>query len=146
MIERGRETLRFGPLKPVGLEKPEGGRPWAVIQLRAENVDRTMFSMVGFQTKMKWPEQKRIFSTLPGLEKAEFLRLGSIHRNTYVQGPEVLSADLSLKGNDRVFLAGQITGVEGYTESSAIGFLLSWKVCSCEALPLQRLLLHPKVV
>ena len=123
MIERGRETLRFGPLKPVGLEKPEGGRPWAVIQLRAENVDRTMFSMVGFQTKMKWPEQKRIFSTLPGLEKAEFLRLGSIHRNTYVQGPEVLSADLSLKGNNRVFLAGQITGVEGYTESSAIGLL-----------------------
>lgn len=123
MIERGKETLRFGPLKPVGLERPDGKRPWAVIQLRAENIDRTMFSMVGFQTKMKWPEQKRIFSTLPGLESAEFLRLGSIHRNTYVQGPEVLNENLSLKNNNRVFLAGQITGVEGYTESSAIGLL-----------------------
>jgi methylenetetrahydrofolate--tRNA-(uracil-5-)-methyltransferase len=123
MIERGDETLRFGPLKPVGLERPEGGRPWAVIQLRAENVDKTMFSMVGFQTKMKWPEQKRIFSMLPGLENAEFLRLGSIHKNTYVQGPEVLNEDLSLKSNSRVFLAGQLTGVEGYTESSAIGLL-----------------------
>ena len=123
MIDRGDETLRFGPLKPVGLERPDGSRPWAVIQLRAENVEKTMYSMVGFQTKMKWPEQKRVFSQLPGLGEAEFIRLGSIHKNTYVQGPEVLNSDLSLKTNSRVFLAGQLTGVEGYTESSAVGLL-----------------------
>lgn len=130
MIERGVETLRFGPLKPVGLEKPSGERPWAVIQLRAENVDKTMYSMVGFQTKMTWTEQKRIFRLLPGLESAEFHRLGSIHRNTYVNGPSVLQPNLSLKYNRRVFLAGQITGVEGYTESSAMGVLAGRFACA----------------
>ena len=124
MIERGRETLRFGPMKPVGLDDPKTGRrPWGVIQLRQENVEKTMYSMVGFQTKMKWPEQKRLFSSLPGLSNLEILRYGSIHRNTYVNGPEVLNPDLSLKDNPRIFLAGQITGVEGYTESAAIGLL-----------------------
>jgi len=124
MIERGRDTLRFGPMKPVGLEDPRTGRwPWGVIQLRQENKEKTMYSMVGFQTKMKWPEQKRIFASIPGLKDAEILRYGSIHRNTYVQGPEVLNSDLSLKDHPRIFLAGQITGVEGYTESASIGLL-----------------------
>lgn len=124
MIERGRETLRFGPMKPVGLTDPRTGRwPHANLQLRKENVDATMFSMVGFQTKMKWPEQRRVFSMIPGLESAEFLRFGSVHRNTYIKSPEALAEDLSFKSNRRVFLAGQITGVEGYTESAAIGLI-----------------------
>lgn len=125
MIERGDDTLRFGPLKPVGLQDPATGQtPYAVIQLRMENRDATMYSMVGFQTKMKWPEQKRIFSQLPGLEAADFLRLGSVHRNTYVQSPKILNADFSLKNAPNVWLAGQITGVEGYTESAGIGLLV----------------------
>lgn len=124
MVERGRETLRFGPMKPVGLENPHTGhRPWAVIQLRQENRDKTMFSMVGFQTKMKWGEQKRIFASLPGLRDAEFLRFGSVHRNTYLHSPKILKADLSLQKSPHIFLAGQITGVEGYLESSSIGLL-----------------------
>lgn len=124
MVERGRETLRFGPMKPVGLTNPKTGhRPWANLQLRLENKEATMWSMVGFQTKMKWPEQKRVFSMIPALKNAEFLRYGSVHRNTYVKSPEVLSSDLSFKGNGRVFLAGQVTGVEGYTESAAIGLV-----------------------
>lgn len=124
MIERGKETLRFGPMKPVGLTNPHTGhRPWANIQLRKENVEATMYSMVGFQTKMKWPEQKRVFSKIPGLANAEFLKYGSIHRNTYLDSPKVLTPNLSFKKNSRVFLAGQITGVEGYTESTAIGLL-----------------------
>lgn len=124
MIERGRDTLRFGPMKPSGLDNPKTGR-WshANIQLRMEDVGGSMYSMVGFQTKMKWPEQKRIFQTLPGLKDAEFLKLGSVHRNTYLNGPKVLNKDLSFKSNGRVFLAGQITGVEGYTESASIGLL-----------------------
>jgi methylenetetrahydrofolate--tRNA-(uracil-5-)-methyltransferase len=124
MIERGRDTLRFGPMKPMGLDDPKTGRrPWGVIQLRQENIEKTMYSMVGFQTKMKWPEQQRLFSTLPGLSQIEILRYGSIHRNTYVEGPKTLSRDLSLKDHPRIFLAGQITGVEGYTESAAMGLL-----------------------
>lgn len=124
MIERGRETLRFGPLKPVGLIDPRTDlRPWAVIQLRQENLQKSMYSMVGFQTKMKWGEQKRIFGKLPGLKEAEFLRFGSVHRNTYFQSPEIIDGDLSLKKLPNVFLAGQITGVEGYLESSAMGLL-----------------------
>lgn len=124
MIERGRETLRFGPMKPVGLTDPRTGRwPHANIQLRKENVDATMFSMVGFQTKMKWPEQARVFKMVPGLETVEFLRFGSVHRNTYIKSPDALAPDLSFKSNRRVFLAGQITGVEGYTESAAIGLV-----------------------
>lgn len=124
MVGRGRETLRFGPMKPVGLTDPRTGRwPWAAIQLRQENKNGTMFSMVGFQTKMKWPEQKRVFSMLPALANAEFLRFGSVHRNTYFNSPQILNANLSLKAAPRIFLAGQITGVEGYTESAAIGLL-----------------------
>lgn len=124
MIERGRDTLRFGPMKPVGLTDPRTGhRPWANVQLRLENVQGTMYSIVGFQTKMKWPDQKRVFGLIPGLANAEYHRLGSIHRNTYVNSPAVLSPDLSFKNHDRLFLAGQLTGVEGYVESAAIGML-----------------------
>lgn len=124
MVERGRETLRFGPMKPVGLIDPSTGRrPWANIQLRLENKQATMYSMVGFQTKMKWPEQKRIFSMIPALSDAEFLRFGSIHRNTYLKSPEILASDLSIRAAPYIFLAGQVTGVEGYTESAAIGLL-----------------------
>jgi len=124
MVERGRDTLRFGPMKPVGLTDPRTGRwPYANLQLRKENLDATMFSMVGFQTKMKWPEQARVFALIPGLESAEYLRFGSVHRNTYIKSPDALAKDLSFKSNRRVFLAGQITGVEGYTESAAIGLV-----------------------
>jgi methylenetetrahydrofolate--tRNA-(uracil-5-)-methyltransferase len=124
MIERGRDTLRFGPMKPVGLTDPRTGRwPYANVQLRKENLDATMFSMVGFQTKMKWPEQKRVFALIPGLENAEYLRFGSVHRNTYIKSPVALEADLSFRKNRRVFLAGQISGVEGYTESAAMGLI-----------------------
>ncbi|MEZ4742580.1 MAG: methylenetetrahydrofolate--tRNA-(uracil(54)-C(5))-methyltransferase (FADH(2)-oxidizing) TrmFO [Bdellovibrionota bacterium] len=124
MIERGRETLRFGPMKPVGLVDPKTDkRPWANVQLRKENKDGTMYSMVGFQTKMKWPAQKEVFSQLPGLKNVEILRYGSVHRNTYIESPKVLNNDLSFRSNPRIFLAGQITGVEGYTESAAMGLL-----------------------
>lgn len=125
MIERGRETLRFGPMKPMGLIDPRTGqRPWAAVQLRFENLEGSMVSMVGFQTKMKWPEQKRIFSSLPGLKDVEFFRYGSVHRNTYLKSPEVLQADFSFKGAPHIYLAGQVTGVEGYVESAAIGLLV----------------------
>lgn len=124
MVARGPETLRFGPMKPVGLTDPRTGRwAYACLQLRLENVEGTMYSMVGFQTKMKWPEQKRVFSMIPALREAEFLRFGSVHRNTYIKSPDALSSDLSFKSSPRVFLAGQVTGVEGYTESAAIGLL-----------------------
>ncbi|WP_320170065.1 methylenetetrahydrofolate--tRNA-(uracil(54)-C(5))-methyltransferase (FADH(2)-oxidizing) TrmFO [Maridesulfovibrio sp.] len=122
MADRGDMTLAFGPLKPVGLIDPRTGeQAFAVVQLRAENKDRTAFNLVGFQTKLKYPEQKRIFRMIPGLENAEFLRLGSIHRNTYVNAPEVLDENLALKTDSRIHLAGQITGVEGYLESAACG-------------------------
>ena len=120
----GRESLRFGPMKPVGLIDPKTGqRPYAVIQLRPENKGKTAYNLVGFQTKLKYGEQMRIFKMIPALKNAEFLRLGSIHRNTYVCGPRVLRPDLSLKGHPNVYLAGQITGVEGYLESTASGLL-----------------------
>lgn len=120
----GRDTLRFGPMKPVGLEDPRTGRrPHAVVQLRPENKSRTAFNLVGFQTKLKYGEQGKVFRLIPALAKAEFLRLGSIHRNTYVCGPKVLRSDLSLRGNPKIYLAGQITGVEGYLESAACGLL-----------------------
>ena len=123
----GRESLRFGPMKPVGLTDPRTGRrPWAVVQLRPENRARTAFNLVGFQTKLKYGEQSKVFRMIPALHRAEFLRLGSIHRNTYVCGPRVLRQDLSLKGYPSVYLAGQITGVEGYLESAACGILAAW--------------------
>lgn len=122
----GRDSLRFGPLKPVGLTDPRTGRrPFAVLQLRAENQSKTAYNLVGFQTKLKYREQQRIFRMIPALRTVEFIRLGSIHRNTYVCGPRVLRPDLSLKGHPKVYLAGQITGVEGYLESAACGLLAS---------------------
>ncbi|OEU65778.1 MAG: methylenetetrahydrofolate--tRNA-(uracil(54)-C(5))-methyltransferase (FADH(2)-oxidizing) TrmFO [Desulfovibrio sp. S3730MH75] len=122
MADRGDQTLTFGPLKPVGLIDPRNDeQAYAVVQLRAENKEKTSFNLVGFQTKLKYPEQKRIFKMIPGLENVEFLRLGSIHRNTYVNAPEVLDEKLALKADSRIHLAGQITGVEGYLESSACG-------------------------
>lgn len=122
MAESGRDTLAFGPMKPVGLEDPRSGRrPYAVVQLRRENVDGTAYNLVGFQTKLKWGEQKRIFRTIPGLEQAEFLRMGSIHRNTYLDGPRLLTPTLELRGSPGLYFAGQITGVEGYVESTAMG-------------------------
>lgn len=125
MAERGEMTLAFGPLKPVGFTDPRTGeRPFAIVQLRAENRDKTAFNLVGFQTKLTYPEQKRIFRMIPGLGNAEFLRLGSIHRNTYVNAPEVLDETLQLKARPGFYLAGQITGVEGYLESAACGLWL----------------------
>ena len=123
MASRGEMTLAFGPLKPVGLVDPKTEeQPFAVLQLRAENAAKTSFNLVGFQTKLKYPEQKRVFGLIPGLAKAEYLRLGSIHRNTYVNAPRVLTPSLELKKKSGVYLAGQITGVEGYLESAACGF------------------------
>jgi len=124
MAERGRETLRFGPMKPVGLDDPRTGRwPYAVVQLRQDNALGTLWNMVGFQTKMKHAEQVRVFRTIPGLQHAEFARLGGLHRNTYLNSPRVLDSSLRLKALPRLRFAGQITGVEGYVESAAIGLI-----------------------
>ncbi len=129
MAERGAEVLAHGPMKPVGLSDPRTGkRPYAVVQLRQEDVGGTAYNLVGFQTRLTWPEQRRIFRTLPGLAEAEFLRLGQIHRNTYVDSPRLLGADLSLNSQPRLFFAGQITGVEGYVESAACGYLVALSV------------------
>ena len=122
LAERGERTLAFGPMKPVGLADPRtGGRPFAVVQLRQENRQATLYGMVGFQTKMTWPEQRRVFRKIPGLERAEFARLGSLHRNTFLDAPRLLDADLALRSEPRLHFAGQITGVEGYIESTAMG-------------------------
>jgi methylenetetrahydrofolate--tRNA-(uracil-5-)-methyltransferase len=124
MAERGRETLRFGPMKPVGLDDPRTGRwPYAVVQLRQDNALGTLWNMVGFQTKLKHAEQVRIFRMIPGLEHAEFARLGGLHRNTFLNSPKLLDRQLRLKAQPRLRFAGQITGVEGYVESAAIGLL-----------------------
>jgi methylenetetrahydrofolate--tRNA-(uracil-5-)-methyltransferase len=124
MAERGPETLRFGPMKPVGLFDPhEGRRPYAVVQLRQDNALGTLFNMVGFQTKLKHGEQVRIFRMIPGLERAEFARLGGLHRNTFLNSPRLLDGQLRLKAEPRLRFAGQVTGVEGYVESAAIGLL-----------------------
>ncbi|MDD4356487.1 MAG: methylenetetrahydrofolate--tRNA-(uracil(54)-C(5))-methyltransferase (FADH(2)-oxidizing) TrmFO [Smithellaceae bacterium] len=124
LAARGHDALAFGPMKPVGLINPRTGTmPYAVVQLRRENSSGTLYNMVGFQTKLTWPEQKRIFRLIPGLEYAEFARLGSIHRNTYIHSPSLLTASLQLKTNPNIFFAGQITGVEGYMESTAMGLL-----------------------
>lgn len=123
MASRGRDTLRFGTLKPVGLADETGKRPYAVLQLRKENEAGTAYNLVGFQTNLKFPEQKRIFSMIPALHSAEFLRYGVMHRNTYIQSPDVLNRDFSFKNNRKLFFAGQITGVEGYVESAASGLL-----------------------
>lgn len=123
MAERGKDTLRFGMLKPVGLYDENGKRPYAVLQLRKENLAGTAYNLVGFQTNLKFSEQKRVFSMIPALKNAEFLRYGVMHRNTFLNGPQVLSPDSSLKEDGKVFFAGQITGVEGYVESAASGLL-----------------------
>ena len=124
LASRGVETLRFGAMKPVGLVDPHTGRePHAVIQLRAENREKTMYNLVGFQTKLTYGEQRRIFRLIPGLENVEFVRLGSMHRNTFINSPALLDATQQLKSDGRIFFAGQITGVEGYVESAASGFL-----------------------
>ena len=126
IASRGIDTLRFGPMKPVGLEHPvTGERPWAVVQLRKEDLSDEHFNLVGFQTKMKIPEQKRVLQTIPGLEACTFARFGSMHRNTFINGPKHLRPTFQAKTDDRVFFAGQITGVEGYVESSAVGLLVA---------------------
>jgi methylenetetrahydrofolate--tRNA-(uracil-5-)-methyltransferase len=125
MAERGAETLRYGPMKPVGLSNPHrpGVKPYAVVQLRQDNALGTLWNMVGFQTKLKHGEQARVFRSLPGLEQAEFARLGGLHRNTFLNSPKLLDATLRLKADTRLRFAGQITGVEGYIESAAIGLI-----------------------
>lgn len=121
LASRGPKTLTFGPLKPVGLEKEDGTRPYAVVQLRQDNAAKTLFNMVGFQTNLKYGEQKRVFQMIPGLEKAKFARYGQMHRNTYLCSPKILNPTLVSKKNPYILLAGQITGVEGYVESAATG-------------------------
>ena len=124
MAKRGVDTLRFGPMKPVGLRNPKTGEEYyAVVQLRRENEEGTMFNLVGFQTHLTWGEQKRVFRMIPGLENAEFLRYGVMHRNTFLRSPDLLDADYSMRTNHNTYFAGQMTGVEGYIESAASGFV-----------------------
>ena len=124
MAGRGPDTLLFGPLKPVGLEHPETGvRPFAVVQLRQDNASATLYNMVGFQTHLKWPEQRRVFGMIPGLEHAEFVRYGVMHRNTFINSPQVLQPTLQLRGERHLLFAGQMTGVEGYVESASSGLV-----------------------
>lgn len=124
LAQRGHDTMRFGPMKPVGLIDPRTGhRPWAVVQLRKENVEGSLLNLVGFQTNLKFGEQSRVFRMIPGLGHAEFMRYGVMHRNTFLNSPQVLSSDYSLKNDPRLFFAGQITGVEGYMESASSGIL-----------------------
>lgn len=124
MAKRGLDTMRFGPLKPVGLKDPRTGRePWAVVQLRQDNAAGSLYNMVGFQTHLKWGEQKRVFSMIPGLENAEFERYGVMHRNTYIDSPRHLDRVYRLRSRNNIFFAGQITGVEGYVESTSSGLV-----------------------
>jgi methylenetetrahydrofolate--tRNA-(uracil-5-)-methyltransferase len=124
LASRGKDTMRYGPLKPVGLVDPRTGhRPWANLQLRKENAEGTLLNLVGFQTNLKFGEQKRVFSLFPALKNAEFVRYGVMHRNTFIDSPRLLNSDFSLKENPSIFFAGQITGVEGYTESAASGII-----------------------
>lgn len=124
LARRGVDTMRFGPMKPVGIDDPRTGRrPYAVVQLRRENREGTLFNLVGFQTNLKFGEQKRVFSMIPGLENAEFMRYGVMHRNSFINSPEILNADFSMRTHPEVFFAGQMTGVEGYMESAASGII-----------------------
>ena len=124
LAARGEDAIRFGPMKPVGLTDPKTGhRPWAVLQLRRENAQGSMYNLVGFQTNLKFAEQQRVFSMIPALKNAVFLRYGVMHRNSFIQSPQLLNPDLSLKTNERLFFAGQLSGVEGYMESAASGIL-----------------------
>ena len=125
MARRGVDTLRYGPLKPVGLKDPKTGRePYAVVQLRKDNAAGSVYNIVGFQTHLKFPEQKRVFSMIPALKNAEFVRYGVMHRNTYLDSPRLLDRYYRLKAQPRISFAGQMTGVEGYVESAASGFLV----------------------
>src|SRR5580698_4095496 len=136
MAERGPETLRFGPMRPIGLRDPRTGhRPWAVIQLRPENRYRTAYNLVGFQTRLAYPEQQRIFQMIPALARAEFLRFGSIHRNTYIDAPSRLGPGFELRARPNVRFAGLLTGVEGYIESCAMGLLVAWMIAERIAEP-----------
>src|SRR5262245_9503182 len=127
MAERGEQTLRFGPMRPIGLRDPRTGhRPWAVVQLRPENRYQTAYNLVGFQTRLAYPEQQRIFQMIPALHRAEFLRFGSIHRNTYIDAPARLGPHLELRDKPNVRFAGLLTGVEGYIESCAMGMIVAW--------------------
>jgi methylenetetrahydrofolate--tRNA-(uracil-5-)-methyltransferase len=129
MAQRGRETLRFGPMKPVGLDDPRTGRrPWAVVQLRQEDRAGAMWNLVGFQTRLRIAEQQRVFRMIPGLAEAEFLRYGQIHRNAYLNAPACLTPHLSLRDDPMILFAGQLTGVEGYTESTATGIVAAMNV------------------
>ena len=122
MAKRGEDTMRFGPLKPVGLTSPhDGTRPYAVVQLRQDNAAASMYNIVGFQTHLKFGEQKRVFGMIPGLENADFVRYGVMHRNTYINSPKVLDYNYNMKEFPKIYFAGQITGVEGYIESAASG-------------------------
>jgi methylenetetrahydrofolate--tRNA-(uracil-5-)-methyltransferase len=124
LAKRGADSIRFGPMKPVGLRDPRTGhRPWAVLQLRTENAEKTLYNLVGFQTNLKFSEQKRVFSMIPALKNAEFVRYGVMHRNTFLDSPRLLAANLSLKSAPHLFFAGQMTGVEGYMESAASGIV-----------------------
>lgn len=124
MASRGEDTLLFGPLKPVGLENPKDGKlPYAVVQLRQDNAEGTLYNIVGFQTHLKWPEQRRVFGLIPGLEQAEFVRYGVMHRNTFINSPETMEPTMAYKKRDNLFFAGQMTGVEGYVESASSGLV-----------------------
>ena len=125
MARRGEDTMRYGPMKPVGLEDPRTGKePYAVVQLRKDNAQGTIYNIVGFQTHLKFPEQKRVFSMIPALKNAEFVRYGVMHRNTYLNSPQLLDRYYRLRSDPRVRFAGQMTGVEGYVESAASGMLV----------------------
>lgn len=129
MAKRGEKTLTFGPLKPVGLENPNlGEKPYAVVQLRAENEDETLYNLVGFQTSLSFGEQKRVFSMIPGLQNASFVRYGVMHRNSYINGGELLNNNFRLKKNENIYFAGQISGVEGYVESAASGMMVAYSI------------------
>ncbi len=131
MAKRGEDTIRFGPLKPIGLKDPRTGhRPWAVVQLRKENAASTLYNLVGFQTNLKFGEQKRVFSLIPGLENAEFVRYGVMHRNTFIDSPRLLNQQFQMKTRPDLFFAGQITGVEGYIESAASGILAGYQMAN----------------
>ena len=123
MARRGKQTLLFGPMKPVGLSKPDGTRPYAVVQLRQDNVQASLYNIVGFQTHLTWPEQKRIIHLIPGLENATFVRYGVMHRNSFICSPKYLTQEYSLKNHEGLYIAGQITGVEGYVESAQSGMI-----------------------
>ncbi len=132
LAKRGEDSIRFGPLKPVGLRDPKTGhRPWAVVQLRRENAEGTLYNLVGFQTNLKFSEQKRVFSLIPALKEAEFMRYGVMHRNTFINSPKLLNPDLSLKKYPKVFFAGQLSGVEGYMESASSGIIAGINAVRC---------------